>query len=61
MMEPWLNPPTTIPLLQSAFAREQSLVIALAALLGLKTQRALPEICVQLPNWPFAYWTVAAT
>src|SRR5262252_2359498 len=61
MTAPWLKPPTRTPLLQSALAREHSLEMALAALAGLKMQRALPEICVQLPNCPLSYWMLAAT
>src|SRR5579871_1457250 len=58
---PWLNPPTSTPLLQSALAREQSWVIALTLLLGSKMHLALPEIWEQVPNSPLSYWMPAAT
>src|SRR6201995_5413012 len=58
---PWLNPPTTTPLLQSALARAHSVLIALVELPELNMQRALPEIVVQLENVPLLYATVAAT
>src|SRR5215475_9153358 len=58
---PWLNPPTTTPLLQSALARAHSTDSALVELAPLKMQRALPEIWLQLPNAPLLYAMVAAT
>ena len=58
---PWLNPPTTTPLLQSALARAHSTDSALVELAPLKMQRALPEIVVQLANVPLLYAIDPAT
>src|SRR5882724_10339579 len=58
---PWLNPPTTTPLLQSALARRHSVASALVDVLPVKMQRALPAIVLQPENVPLLYATVAAT
>src|ERR1043166_196102 len=58
---PWLTPPTTAPLLQSALARRHSVASAVVELAPLKMQRALPEIVEQPENVPLLYATVAAT
>jgi hypothetical protein len=61
MTAPWLKPPTTMPLEQSALALEHSASTALVPPLGLKMHWALPAIWLQVPNSPLSYWMVAAT
>src|ERR1041385_1279287 len=58
---PWLNPPTTTPLLQSALARPHRVASALVELAPLKMQRDLPASVLQPENDPLLYATVAAT
>src|SRR4029078_12235735 len=58
---PWLNPPTTTPLLQTALARAHSVASARVGVVRVKMHRALPEMVEQPENEPLLYWTVAAT
>src|ERR1041384_2227843 len=58
---PWLNPPTTTPLLQSALARAHSVLTALVGLPASKMQRALPAIVLQPENEPLLYAMLPAT
>src|ERR1044071_10525092 len=58
---PWLNPPTTTPLLQSALARAHSVASALVEVAPVKMNSALPEIGANPENQRLVYWTVAAT
>src|ERR1043165_1994496 len=58
---PWLSPPTTTPLLQSALARAHSTDSALVELAPLKMQRALPAIVLQPEKVPLLDAIVAAT
>src|SRR5438552_2847403 len=58
---PWLNPPATTPLLQSALGRAHSCASALVELAPVKMHFALPAIVEQPENDPLLYATVAAT
>src|SRR5687768_7745876 len=61
MIEPWLSPPVTMPLEQSALAREHNVWMALLALAASKMHLERWPMVEQVPKLPLSYSMEAAT